>query len=352
MPPTLAPGPLFVVSMWRAGSSVLYALLNKHPQVALLYESDFVLLRPLFLKPGKKINWAERWEFWNTSISRHSIDVDAVPPGTCTLEAIFEAVYKQVAVRKSAVIWGDKTPDYYDRLNRLATYFPQARFIIVWRNPADSANSMIRAASLGSSFFRKRGMTLRALLGYRVFKEECDRLIARGVPIYQVNYEDLVSDTPSVMKGVCDFLEISYLPGLATLQGADRSSTHVGGHHDLLRADKIVSGPRSDFLDPRFRRKVHQYASFWRGIYKGSWPSFPGAEQDLRPPNSMQRFADQVQYRVFRIFDAFIEFSLCFAPLWLLRRYRQYKKGRLRDDAAFRVDSELAQAKRHTQPVP
>jgi sulfotransferase family protein len=334
MPSTLAPGPLFIVSMWRAGSSLIYALLNKHPQVALMYESDLVLLRPLFIKSGWKTSWAERWEFWNTSISRHNIDLDAIPPGICSLRTAFEAAYQQVAVRKSAAIWGDKTPNYYDQLNRLATYFPQAHFIIVWRNPADSVNSMIRAAALGNSYFRKRGMALRALVGYGVFKQECDRLIERNIPVCQVNYEDLVNDTPGTMKQVCEFLGIPYHDELATLEGADRSATHAGAHHSLLRADKIVAKPRPDVVDPMFRKKVHQYASYWRGIYKGNWPSFPRADEDVVPPSSAQRFLDQVRYRLFRIFDAFTALSFCFAPVWLLRRYRKEKRKRLIDITA------------------
>ena len=77
--PVLAAGPLFVVSMWRSGSSLLYALLNKHPQVALMYESDLLLLKSVFLKPKALCDWGERWEFWNEAFQRHGLtagDVD------------------------------------------------------------------------------------------------------------------------------------------------------------------------------------------------------------------------------------------------------------------------------------
>ena len=45
---TAESGPLFVIGMWRSGTSLLYSLLNQHPQIALLYEGDLPLLRPLF----------------------------------------------------------------------------------------------------------------------------------------------------------------------------------------------------------------------------------------------------------------------------------------------------------------
>ena len=101
----LAPGPLFVVSMWRAGSSLLWALLNKHPQVALMYEADLILLRPVFLKPPFLRDWAARWEFWNQSFSRHALDQHHFAGNTPEFFRAFEAVHQEYARRKGAVIW-------------------------------------------------------------------------------------------------------------------------------------------------------------------------------------------------------------------------------------------------------
>src|SRR5271155_3876996 len=72
-PAPTAPGPLFIVSMWRGGSSLLYALLNKHPQVALMFEADLLCLRSVFLKPKAFCDWAERWEFRNDAFRRHGL---------------------------------------------------------------------------------------------------------------------------------------------------------------------------------------------------------------------------------------------------------------------------------------
>ena len=56
-------GPLFVVGMWRSGTSLLYTLLNKHPEIGLMYEADLPLLPGLFRNSGGKQDWLERWEF-------------------------------------------------------------------------------------------------------------------------------------------------------------------------------------------------------------------------------------------------------------------------------------------------
>ena len=63
-----------MVGIWRSGTSLLYTLLNQHPQIALTYESDLFLLRSLFRGGSAKSDWLERWEFWNNALTRHNID--------------------------------------------------------------------------------------------------------------------------------------------------------------------------------------------------------------------------------------------------------------------------------------
>ena len=123
--PVLAPGPLFVVSMWRSGSSLAYALLNKHPQVALMYEADLMLLRSAFLSPKPLRDWPERWELLNEAPTRHKIAATDVAQVCSDFPAAFTAAHQSYARRHGATIWGDKSPNYYDRLNRMADDFPR-----------------------------------------------------------------------------------------------------------------------------------------------------------------------------------------------------------------------------------
>jgi hypothetical protein len=333
-----AAGPLFVVSMWRSGSSLLYALLNKHPQVNLMYEADLLLLRPVFLKPAGLSDWAERWQFWNGAFERHGLNPRDVPAGISNFRAAFESVHKEYARRKGAIIWGDKSPNYYDCLRAMARVFPDAKFIIVWRDPEGTANSILRAAQMGNSYFKKKGAVLRGLLGYRVFKKECDWLVAHGKPVYQVSYEDLVSQTAAVMQEVCRFLEIPYVDELSSLQGADRSAIYDGQHHANVKGDKIVSAPRPNVVDENLRNKIDQYIVWWRRRYAGAWPPFPRVDKtQTKALGFFQRVKDKLQYCKVRAFDHFTEFTFCMAPLWLLRKYRDGKHSgkthRTRGDA-------------------
>jgi hypothetical protein len=322
----MAAGPLFVVSMWRSGSSLLYALLNKHPQVALMYEADLLLLKPVFLKPAALSDWAERWEFWNRAFTRHGLKVEDAGKGISDFAGAFAATHQLYARSRGATIWGDKSPNYYDRLNEMADDFPEARFIIVWRDPTGTANSILRAASLGNSYFQRKGAGFSGLLGYEVFKKECDRLLVRGKPVCQVNYEDLISDTPSVMRRVCGFLEIPYDDSLSTLEGADRSAILEGKHHANLRGNEIARGPRPNLVGPELQSKIDLYGATWRKRYGIAWPPYPQfVESPQRAIGWISQLADLLHYRYLRLRDKISPLAFSFTPLTLLRQYRRRK---------------------------
>jgi len=326
---SLAPGPLFVVSMWRSGSSLLYALLNKHPQVALTFEADLWLLRSVFRKPSGYCDWAARWEFWNSALTRHGIVANDLPRGAADYATAFTAFHKAYAARKGAVIWGDRSPIYYDSLPALARLFPQARFIIQWRDPAATANAIARAAQSGAPSFQQRGSQLRALIGCEVLKRRVDSLLSRGQPVCQVTYEELTSDTAKVMREVCRFLEIPYRDELANLQGADRSTIFKGAHHTLIRGDEIVSTPRTVILDQAVRQKIDGYVKLWKRRYNNEWPpSVLTDADDVALPRLPQRVGDQVAYRAVRAVDQFRQVCFAYAPLALLQSYRRRKRNR------------------------
>jgi len=103
--PVETPGPVFVVGMWRSGTSLLYTLLNQHPGIALMYEADLPLLRQLFRNGRSKQDWLERWEFWNSALSRHRIDRQQIPHNVPDLRSAAEIVWKQYA---GGALYGEK----------------------------------------------------------------------------------------------------------------------------------------------------------------------------------------------------------------------------------------------------
>ncbi len=329
--------PLFVVGMWRSGTSLFYALLNQHPQVKLMYEDELPLLWPLFLGSGAKPDWRERWEFWNQAPSRHKLNIADLPEKVGGLAEACEAAWRLYA--PEAEIRGGKSPSYFDRLPQIAETFPNAKFLVLWRDPTDVCRSVVRAQS--DSFFAKRGMVLRALLGCRDLKRGYDALVATGVQVHSVQYEDLVADPAAVMEGVCSFLGVPFECRMVSLRGADRSAIYDAGHHDMVNSEKIVAGRKKpEVLPEDIRHKVACYVAYWKKKSGGEWPVYSErSEAAIGVAFFFERMVDQIVYRGLRSFDQFVASLYCYLPLALLRKYRA-AKGRASADALVASQAE------------
>lgn len=324
-PALLADGPLFVVGIWRSGTSLLYALLNQHPQIALMYEDDLVFLRPLFWVPRSTSNWLTKWDSFNGAITRHKVDSSHLPENIHDLKTALETVQRQYCQqKKGAAIWGGKSPTYFDLLSKLAGTFPNARFIIIWRDLTGICQSIAKAGE-ERTFFSRKGITLRALLGYRKLKRDCDWLLQKGFPVHQVHYEDLVSEPASVMKGVCGFLHIPFDPRMTMLEGADRSAIEEADHHSMVKSKEIREFRRnSESLSPALKAKIARYISLWRKQENGSWPLYPvSLEAAGDTPSITERVWDSVRYRILTLWYFIIPVVYSFVPLQAWETYRK-----------------------------
>jgi hypothetical protein len=308
---------------------LFYALLNQHPEIALLYEGDLPHLRLYLSGRFRGGAWRDRWEFWNQGPSRHGIAIESMPDGVSDVWEATRTVYQSVARRKGASIWGEKTPHWYDSPLLLARKFPDARFIFLWRDMNAVMESIARASTT-ERFFRKPGFTEKALLGTENLRQACDALVAGGSPVHEVNYEDLTADPVACMKQVCEFLEIPFEPQMAVLEGADRSAIASGQHHQLVRGDQVIRRERTArVLSPAKSAKTHRYISRWKERSSGNWPKYPLQVSDgTRPPSSIELFRDRAAFNALLGWDAAVQLIYALAPLTLARTLRSWVRRR------------------------
>ena len=323
--PEMSAGPLFVVGMWRSGTSLLYALLNQHPQIGLMYESDMALLAPVFLLQRKSSWWLNKVDSWNGVLTRHKIDAAGIAEDITDLPGAFRAVAQQYARQKGATVWGCKSPSYYDCMTELADWFPQAKFIVIWRDPADVLRSIVRAAEK-SPWFARPGMNLRALLGYRRMKHEADELVRRGAAIHQLQYDDLVRDPVATVSGICDFIGVAFDPRMASLSGADTSALYNGDHHAGVKSSSIVAKrDRPETLSPALKSKVERYVVLWRQQSGGVWPVHAEVSNGTKAASWFERTTDRLLHGLLRGRDLVVPFAYSFVPISVWQSYRQAK---------------------------
>lgn len=225
----IGPNPhVFVVGCPRSGTTLLRRLLNAHPELCIpKAETHWI---PKFYQKGHGLDA-------NRRVTKDFIDVLLDYPkfrkfgiGRTQLVELLggsEAVdYPQFVARildhygktRGKRLVGDKTPGYARHVPLLHQLFPAARFIHVIRDGRDVALSLLSWERLHRSAGRIAGfdadpVTTTALYWewlVRLAREAGDDLPAR---LYlEIRYEDLVVDTASACRRMCQFLGLDYAP--------------------------------------------------------------------------------------------------------------------------------------------
>src|SRR5215471_9424027 len=151
--------PVFLIGFFRSGTSLLHAVLNQHPQIALMYECN-VWDFPEFLSPKRlRHNSLARLEFLNQALSRHRLIFGGSQRGLENVRTP-EQLYRNFTENKGPAFWGEKAPVYCTRLRKLFRRYPDGSFIMIRRDPLEIYRSVIRAGR-EARFFRRPGTLSR-----------------------------------------------------------------------------------------------------------------------------------------------------------------------------------------------
>lgn len=204
----------FIVGCGRSGTTLLRAMLDSHPLLAIPPESYFVvpMLRAspaVGSSPAGITQALERavggasFGEWGLSPETAKQAVLATRPGSVA-EAL-SALYRHYAATRGKPIAGDKTPYHVRHVALLAGYLPTARFIHIIRDGRDVVPSLM-AMPFGPDRFE------RAVL-YWKRDVEAGRHAGRSIGpdrYLEVRYEELVADPSRVLTQVTTFLGLDF----------------------------------------------------------------------------------------------------------------------------------------------
>ena len=239
MPSSQTPKHLFVAGVFRSGTSMLYACLNQHPAIALMYEPELQshdLPQRLFLHE----KWLENANAWGKFLFRHGFP--AYPKEAAEHFHRPEDFYKSYADRKKAIYGGEKSPMLVGYLPKVVERFPNAKILTISRHPAPILRSIQQAAKY-ESWFSRRHMLERALYGQERMLQDSIHLQNDGHPILHLTYEDFTAAPEIECRRICEYLEIPFDERMTTLQDADLSPIYSHPHHIKLRSEKINATP-------------------------------------------------------------------------------------------------------------
>jgi len=318
--------PVFVVGVFRSGTSLLYALLNQHPQMALMYECDVWNFPEPFSKIRLQRDWLERQEFFNKALSRHRLIFGGSLRGLENVHAP-EDLYRTFGAGKGQALFGEKSPFYCTRLRQLVRRHPGCSFILVWRDPIEIYRSVIRAGRK-DPFFRRRGILSRLVFYQEQMIQQAAELERAGVRLCHVTYDGLTEDTEKTCRRMCQFLGIEFAGRMLDLASADLSAVFPGPQHEYLRRGQIKRqqfAGETEIIDPPAFSKLQRFGARWRR-QQSQWLGHEAIASAGREPSAVERFYCGMTGSFYCALDDVKRMVFEFLPLPWLRSYRLTKK--------------------------
>jgi hypothetical protein len=139
--------------------------------------------------------------------------VDSLPAGTYEqgVREMVSSLYNEAMQGAPERYFLDKTPRYYHIIPQLADIFPQARFILLLRNPLAVLASMVHTW-VRESWFNLSEHQYDLLDAPRLLLAGQQRLGDRALTVH---YEAMVADPGQVIGAICRYLAIEERPDLA-----------------------------------------------------------------------------------------------------------------------------------------
>ena len=220
---------IFVLGHERSGTTMLRAMLDSHPELAVPPEAHSVIptmgreIQPLDLDDFLRTFASDKY-FADWQLPADALDFLRDDPRVVTRADAIAGIYFAYARVHGKARYADKTPSHTAEIELLAARFPSARFIHIVRDGRDVAASMV-TMNFGASQFAEaartwRRKTLRAHHAGR----------ALGPSRYhEIHYEDLVAEPENALREICSFLDLPF-------------TFEMLEYH--RRADELLSGVR------------------------------------------------------------------------------------------------------------
>ncbi|MGP4110790.1 sulfotransferase family protein [Streptomyces sp. 4N509B] len=186
--------PTFILSSVRSGSTLLRALVNAHSQLCSPPELHLAAIRLAELRYG----------------ARRSME--AVGLSASDLEnLLWDRVLHLHLERSGKRYVVDKTPQNVLVWRRIRACWPDARFVVLLRDPRDIAVSWYRAEQR-SGFRDPDTWTLDEAVKDVVRYLEPLEEARHSLDALTVRYEELTGEPESTMRSVCAFLDVAWEP--------------------------------------------------------------------------------------------------------------------------------------------
>jgi hypothetical protein len=264
-PSDLSPGPVpvFVLGLQRSGTTWIANILGAHPSVACVEAEDHRGIHESIFFSHFASAYGDLSD--DRNFSRFVTDFAASDYYVLTgideewlrrlsardYAVIFREVMDELARRRGASFWIEKSPHHTLLCGRLAHDFPDARFVCVLRKTVDLVRSRIWAFGRTPPRYPRRFFTLlRACAGSALYQRTLQRFASECDRVMLIHYEDLRTDTEATVRRVTTFIGVLFDSAMLQPRYAPNSSFRSPDDRSraLGPADRLIVAIAATFL--------------------------------------------------------------------------------------------------------
>lgn len=214
----MEPFPLFV-GCGRSGTTLLRAMFDSHPSLAVSHELQFVgrmaRRRESFETPAgldqerfvARLLHADSFHLLDLTEDAVRRTLAAAAPDSYA--SAIRALMTAYATKRGKERYGDKTPGNVTRIPLLAELFPESRFVHIVRDGRDCMLAY-RGRGFGPQTLEEAALNWRT----RVLRGRAAGRALGPTRYTEVGYERLVEDPERELRRLCAFLDLDYDPAM------------------------------------------------------------------------------------------------------------------------------------------
>ena len=246
--------PIFLISLPRAGSTLLQKMLSVSPSIASAAE-PWIMLPVAMMRDQDAMK-----AIYSSHTAAKAIDdfIDAIPDGEICFDKAMSGFARGIysAAADGAPFFLDKTPRYYLIVDDLMRLFPEAKFIFLVRNP------LAVLASIGNTFYKGRLCWFDYWVDWLLGHENMARAIQTANSMDNstvVRYEELVSEPTQQLSRLSEWLGVPFSEDMLTKYRDISWSGKMGdpiGVSSYRSVSKRSTTEWQSFYASRFRKNV------------------------------------------------------------------------------------------------
>jgi Sulfotransferase family len=217
--------PIFIGGQRRSGTTLMWARLNRHPNIVSLPECHFfqhVDFRSFF----KTLRSDYRDVFARLGVRKSEMDQ--------AVASFVDTLFIPRRVEAGAQRWLEKSPENIRRIDYLFRLFPDAQFVHMIRDPRDTLASMKEQAASYKPYWKKFTAEVTGPEWVQCI-ESGEQWRNRPSSYIEIQYERFVEEPEAVLRQVLSFLGEDWVPAVLDASSGAGQEKEGNEHKPVFR---------------------------------------------------------------------------------------------------------------------